>query len=128
MCSFCNLHFAYSVFHQRQTIHLIPHDAQACPCALTAPCRQMPPRPRLKTMPRRGRRWVSAAGLLPAVGLLVYVTVAVMRLTTGGGHPSTAGSIPGAGAGCVAWRNTLACSPYGSARRLWLLCCTLHAI
>ena len=73
----------------------------------------MPPlhsaRPR--TMQRRNRRWLSAAALLPAMGLAVYAALLATSLLAHRGH-STGGDAP-VGAGCIAWRHTLACSPFG---------------
>ena len=66
---------------------------------------------RPRTMQRRNRRWLSAAALLPAMGLAVYVALLVITLLASRGHP--AGADAPLGAGCIAWRHTLACSPFG---------------
>lgn len=74
-------------------------------------------------MQRRGRRCISAAVILPALGLLLYTAVGVLRLTTG--RAVGPAGVESPGTECVAWRHTLACSPFGHVARLHSLHCRL---
>jgi hypothetical protein len=86
----------------------IAADARQAPCSQVMP----PLHPsRHRTVQRRSRRWLSAAGLLPAMGLVIYAALLAISLLTGRRHHS--GGDPPPGIGCIAWRHTLACSPSG---------------